>query len=534
MNYLLSDLYPTTLLQGATGATGPSEGPVGATGATGSIGLMGSTGLIGATGPSGGPVGATGFTGATGSIGATGPTVPIAPVYHATYYKSGNQNLTNGSTDITFNQDALWNNDNGLITHASESENFVVVQEGLYQLEFNLSVNANSATWNTSNSKVVSIDITRSPNAEQVVIGQTAVTSTTQSYTQSVVSTFKLEVGDVINLRHYGNFATATPFVQGIQNNIDLNTWFTWRYVSNGPRGLTGSTGFQGSTGPIGFTGSTGFGVTGFTGATGVTGVTGAQGATGIQGETGPQGSTGFDGATGSIGFQGATGFDGATGPIGPQGSTGFEGSTGVTGATGHQGATGIFDGTTVYGTITASSLFLTDNLTVSGHVSGSSYLNIPELVFSTYEWNSNYNTIYRNADNNIKWNSEIFNTNENTFELINSGDTVARIFIKKSGIYEFTLKVNLSDLDAYTDSTNVYSKLMRSETDSGAFTTIMLIGNDKYFERGSDGIISNQVIINIPLSGYYSAAILPVNRDLYPSTVLSSSTRLTIKKLRN
>jgi hypothetical protein len=157
-----------------------------------------------------------------------------APLYQATYYKSSNQNLTNGNTDITFDQDAAWSNDNGLITHTSGSEDFVVVQAGLYQLEFNLSVNANAATWNASNSKVVSIDITRSPNAEQVVIGQTALTATTQSYTQSVVSTFKLEVGDVINLRHYGNFATATPFAQGVQNTIDLNTWFSWRFLASG------------------------------------------------------------------------------------------------------------------------------------------------------------------------------------------------------------------------------------------------------------------------------------------------------------
>ena len=295
-------------IQGATGATGIGatgatgiQGIQGSTGATGVAGVDGSTGSTGATGVSGndGATGATGVAGAAGSdgatgatgigaTGATGPAGTTAPLYQATYYKSANQNLTNGNTDITFDQDAAWNNDNGLITHTAGSTDFVVVQAGLYQLEFNLSVNANAATWNVNNSKVVSIDITRSPNAEQVVIGQTAVTASTQSYNQSVVSTFKLEVGDVINLRHYGNFATATPFAQGVQNTIDLNTWFSWRLLASGTQGLTGSTGATGVAGLDGATGSTG--------ATGVAGVDGATGATGV----GTQGATGATGVVSS------------------------------------------------------------------------------------------------------------------------------------------------------------------------------------------------------------------------------------------
>jgi hypothetical protein len=156
----------------------------------------------------------------------------INPVYQSTYYKSANQNLTNGSTDITFDQDADWNNGNGYITHTSGSADFVVTQAGLYQLEWNASIVANGATWNTSTNRVISIDITRSPSAEQIVIGQTANTATTTSYTQSLCSTFKLNVGDTINLRIQLNYATATPFAQGVQNTYDLNTWFSWRFIS--------------------------------------------------------------------------------------------------------------------------------------------------------------------------------------------------------------------------------------------------------------------------------------------------------------
>jgi len=163
------------------------------------------------------------------------PTVNVnLPVYQATYYKSAPQTLTNGSTDITFDSTATWNNDAGYITHTSGLASFTVVQAGLYQLEWNASVLANGATWNTGNSKVISIDITRSPTAEQIVIGQTAVTATTQDYTQSLCSTFYLVAGDVINCRIQGNFATNTPTAAGLLNTFDLGTWFSWRFISLG------------------------------------------------------------------------------------------------------------------------------------------------------------------------------------------------------------------------------------------------------------------------------------------------------------
>ena len=162
---------------------------------------------------------------ATWNAGSVGP-------YQATYYKSANQNLTNGSTDITFDLDAAWNNDNGYITHTSGSSNFTVVQAGVYQLEWNTSINANGASWNNSLNKTISINITRSPELEQLVIGQSALMAPGQNYSQSICSTIKLEVGDVINLQTFLAFSTATPFVQGVLNTYDLNTWFYWRFIS--------------------------------------------------------------------------------------------------------------------------------------------------------------------------------------------------------------------------------------------------------------------------------------------------------------
>jgi hypothetical protein len=153
------------------------------------------------------------------------------PVYQATYYKTAQQNLISGNTDITFDGDASWNNHNGYITHAANSADFVVVQSGLYQLEFNASVTANGASWNASANKIISIDITRPPIAEQAAIQQTANCATGQFYAQNVNSSFYLQAGDIINLKVFGLFSTATPFVSPLTNTFDLNTWFSWRFI---------------------------------------------------------------------------------------------------------------------------------------------------------------------------------------------------------------------------------------------------------------------------------------------------------------
>ena len=155
-------------------------------------------------------------------------------VFQATYYKSALQNLTSGNTDITFDEEGSWNNDNGYITHTGGTTAFTVVQAGLYQLEFNATVLANGATWLTTSNKGISIDITRSPTAEQVTISQSAFIASGTNYTQSVCSTYDLSAGDVINCRITNTFTGGPAQAQFVQNTFDLNTWFTWRYVASG------------------------------------------------------------------------------------------------------------------------------------------------------------------------------------------------------------------------------------------------------------------------------------------------------------
>jgi hypothetical protein len=158
-------------------------------------------------------------------------------VYQATYYKSATQNLTSGNTDLTFNEEGSWNNDNGYITHTGGTTAFTVVQAGLYQLELNATILANGATWLSSTNKQISIDITRSPIAEQLVISQNAFMASGTNYLQSLCSTYNLEAGDVINCRVVNTFTGGPAQASGVTNTFDLNTWFSWRYVGSGGGG---------------------------------------------------------------------------------------------------------------------------------------------------------------------------------------------------------------------------------------------------------------------------------------------------------
>jgi hypothetical protein len=154
-------------------------------------------------------------------------------VRQGTYYKSAVQNLTSGSTDITYDLEGAWNNIGGYISHSAGTADFTVNQAGLYQLEFNATTLINGGTWTATTNKSCSIDITRVSIAEQTVIVNSCVVAP-QSYGASVSGTVYLQVGDIINLR-LGNtftFVGTPPQAQCVQNTFDLNTFFTWRFIS--------------------------------------------------------------------------------------------------------------------------------------------------------------------------------------------------------------------------------------------------------------------------------------------------------------
>jgi hypothetical protein len=160
-------------------------------------------------------------------------TAVVPKVKQATYYKTTRQNLVSGNTVITFDGLGSWNNVGGYITHVSGSTDFTVVQTGLYQLEFNALIIVNSGAWVLTNNKTVNILIARSPIVGQAILQNTSIQGV-QSYSQSVVGTYYLVAGDVITTS-IGNIYTGTPVPQAecLTNTFDLNTFFTWTYISS-------------------------------------------------------------------------------------------------------------------------------------------------------------------------------------------------------------------------------------------------------------------------------------------------------------
>lgn len=154
------------------------------------------------------------------------------PVFIGTYYKSFLQNLVTGATDITFDLTAPYNNIGGYISHTNGTKDFIVQKTGLYQLEWNATINGGTSTA-TSLLRQISIDIARSPLVETVTIAQNASIPTASNYGQSVSATFYLVAGDVINCRVVYAF-TGIASIVAISSifNFDYNTWFSWRFIT--------------------------------------------------------------------------------------------------------------------------------------------------------------------------------------------------------------------------------------------------------------------------------------------------------------
>ena len=171
------------------------------------------------------------LTAATSGIASL--TTPTQPVYKGQYYKTATQNAPSGTTDVTFNGTASWNNTNGYIAHTDGTADFTVQQAGLYQLEFALYMTANGSTW-TVLSKDVAINITRSPIAEQQILWNRFSTASPLTWGNSVVGTIRLQAGDVINCA-VTQTVTGTPLIQGLQNTFDYNTTFTFTVIEELP-----------------------------------------------------------------------------------------------------------------------------------------------------------------------------------------------------------------------------------------------------------------------------------------------------------
>jgi hypothetical protein len=189
----------------------------------------------------GGGAGVTSLQGITGAVNLTstdnsvqysvgGQNLNIsAPLYIGQYWRVGAEVLGSGTDQITFTDAQTWNNTNGYITASLPSQNFTVVQAGIYQVEFALTIGANGATWNGGRS--ASISVLRGTNQSLLVQNLTPISG--QSYFFQIVGTLRLNAGDVITCTHGGTNLTGNVVAVGLQNTFDYNTTFTWTFLKN-------------------------------------------------------------------------------------------------------------------------------------------------------------------------------------------------------------------------------------------------------------------------------------------------------------
>ncbi len=150
------------------------------------------------------------------------------------YYLNAPQNLTSPNTTVVFTDATSWT-DNTAITWTGPSASFTVAQKGIYQLEFNVTVNANGAAYTTTSNKSAIIDITRAPAASQAIFLQSALMATAANYAQCVSATIELEVGDVIGCRVANTFTGGPPNIVQFAAPIDYATVFTWTLIRTLP-----------------------------------------------------------------------------------------------------------------------------------------------------------------------------------------------------------------------------------------------------------------------------------------------------------
>ena len=141
------------------------------------------------------------------------------------YYKTSGQPFPSGNLDVTFQATQPWS-DLSAITKTSLTD-FTVNERGIYQLEFNIAVNPNTAAW-TNLSKVAAIDVSR--GSELSITSQYTFQNSASFYAISVVATYELLIGDVINCRTQ-SIHTGSANIASIAGGFDLNTYFTWRQI---------------------------------------------------------------------------------------------------------------------------------------------------------------------------------------------------------------------------------------------------------------------------------------------------------------
>jgi hypothetical protein len=162
--------------------------------------------------------------------------------------------------------------------------------------------------------------------------------------------------------------------------------------------------------------------------------------------------------------------------------------------------------------------------------------LTTPSAGFSWVNGSPSYFNLTNGSDNYIPFNTQIFNTNANVFELVNSGSTAgtlgdqgARIHFKQSGIYEISCQVHLFDLSGDVD---ILVRVSSAATSGGAMSSITLLNDARFIETSADQLLNGTLLLNVTAAGYYTICVNPSSNSPYPSDQNSTPTRIFVKKV--
>jgi hypothetical protein len=153
-----------------------------------------------------------------------------------------------------------------------------------------------------------------------------------------------------------------------------------------------------------------------------------------------------------------------------------------------------------------------------------------PQVIKVT--WENNYFNLANNQENFIPWDTEVFNSDETTFNLINSGSTganCARIHILQDGYYEVKSGIHLFDM---LNNCDVLSEIWTSPNPTGAPVFNKLLSDEKFGETDADRLIYGSDVFYFTKDTYIAISLEPSANNPYPSKRGITPSYLVITKI--
>jgi hypothetical protein len=144
------------------------------------------------------------------------------------FYKTSDQSMPTGAHDITWDASYGWGDALGCFTITPGSAAITCAVQGVYEIAVNMNNAAGTSAAAGTNIRILSFDLTRSPNPRlNGFINSTFYNQTNTGYNQVVQGVVELLVGDVLDVRVQQTLSSGSSSVLGV-NGLDPNTWMTY------------------------------------------------------------------------------------------------------------------------------------------------------------------------------------------------------------------------------------------------------------------------------------------------------------------